>query len=162
MTLMILQLAAPAAVELTDSDKLIALCHQIIDSRKRGRNGGLVDVVAEDDAAVVAVRHDLLANLLGIEQGPVLAVHTPVDQRCIDGISDFLVGGAIGRANQIIGLIATGTIQLFKGILDLLFDLAGGTAGQVRMAPGMAGDLVALFIGPLDQTASNMQALLPE
>ena len=126
------------------------LVQQLVDRGQRAGNTRLVDVMDEDDRAVVGPADDVVADSVRIAVFPVQRVDRPVDERHGDIGTDGLVRVAVGRADVGRVVAARGGDQLLHGG-DLLADLRGGERVEIGVIISMVRKLVPLVHNALQR-----------
>ena len=116
---------APAQKQIAHGDKFVALLQKLVNRGKRAVYARLVDIVYQNDRAVVAAGKDVAAHRVGVVILPVLRVDRPVDQRRRRLRADGFVGVAIGRTD-VGGVVSTGGCDVVLCPADFVCDFCSG------------------------------------
>ena len=114
---------------------------QLVDGAECAVHGRFIDIMAENDAAVVGIVHDVGVDGVGVAVFPVLRIDRPVNERRVDDGFDGLVRISIGCAD-IVGLIATRLDQQVARGIDLVAYLLGSQRIEIFVVVRVIGKLV--------------------
>ena len=126
---------------------LIRAALQLVDRCQRTPNRSLIQVVHQNNIAVLRLLHDDLLHMIGIAVLPVLGVHAPVDDRIAKLCGyrlDIRVDAAAYRT-QHLRCLPRNILDRIGRIVNLAADVIRAEAGQVahRMIHGVVAQLMA-------------------
>ena len=107
-----------------------------------------MNVMDQNDSAVVGIFHNVIFDCLCIAVLPVFGVYRPIDQRSTHRRPDPGIGAAVGRTDQICRPLPTGQVQQGVGPLNLAPYPAIRQVSQIRVVIAVVGHLVSLPVDP--------------
>ena len=154
-----LQLDPAAAEQLRHGDEFVTLLAQGIDGAQRPIHAGGVEVVHQNDRAVIGFVHNVLMHGVCVAVLPVQRVDAPADHRTVDVLPDRLAVFAVGDAHDLGVLRARLPVEIRLDGGDLAADLRAAQRGELGVTVGVVRRLAAQRQHALDEGAVAVQAV---